>query len=81
MTHRSIGLKDIYKEDVENLIDVFNHFRNTFKVIAYCLTNREWHLIRRDIKMVKRINFGDSGIWDIACAEVAALSRQECFDY
>ena len=76
-----IGLKEIYQKDVDNLIGVFNRFRNTFEDRAHRFTNKEWRLIKRDVNMVKRIDFGKTGNWDVACSELAALNKQECFDY
>ncbi|KAF7966451.1 hypothetical protein HWV62_38372 [Athelia sp. TMB] len=75
----SLGLNEKYLDNVDKLIKNFNKLDLEF--IAHRLTNKQWRLLRRDMNMVKRIDFGESGNWDVACSEVAALGRLGCFDY
>ncbi|KAF7964614.1 hypothetical protein HWV62_4898 [Athelia sp. TMB] len=77
----SLGLNEKYLDDVDKLIKDFNRLRSDFDFIMHRLTNKQWRLLKRDMNMVKRIDFGESGNWDVACSEVAALGRQGCFDY
>ncbi|KAF7977522.1 hypothetical protein HWV62_3282 [Athelia sp. TMB] len=75
----SLGLNEKYLDNVDKLIKNFHKLDLEF--IAHRLTNKQWCLLKRDMNMVKRIDFGESGNWDVACSEVAALGRQGCFDY
>ncbi|KAF7964583.1 hypothetical protein HWV62_5469, partial [Athelia sp. TMB] len=60
----SLGLNEKYLDNVDKLIKNFNKLDLEF--IAHHLTNKQWRLLRRDMNMVKRIDFGESGNWDVA---------------
>jgi hypothetical protein len=57
--------------DVDALSTRYDHF-----------THKQWRLVKRDMKAMKTLKFGNSDEeWKQACAEVAAFGAQNYFVY
>lgn len=76
------GVKDEHNEAWLTLMANFKVFKMTFKSKVDKYTNKQWRLIKKDLKDVKRIKFRDlDNSWENVCAEIAALGVQQRFVY
>ena len=79
-TRRKVELK--HDEVIELFLRRFDDFYDTFEKMAQKYTNKQWRLIKRDVKAVKRIPLHDlAGRWEDVCSEFAGLGKQDCFLY
>jgi hypothetical protein len=71
------AINRVLEGQMEDLIDRFEDFRDTYFDRADTFTSEQWGRIRKDLRMVKTIPINSS--WTTTCVEYAALGRQYCF--
>lgn len=68
------------EKSLDNMAILFKNFdtlKDSYHQKTDKLTNRQWRLLKRDLKAVKRIDL--EGKWENICMEIAALGNQRRF--
>lgn len=72
------GVQESLAQGMKTLLERFKEFSSSFEEKYVKFTNKQWRMIRKDLKMIERIDFKQ---WDSACMELNALANQKLFMY
>ena len=80
--NRNVKLQEGQINDIDQLLRRFYESKDSISSRCDRFTNKQWREIKRDMKRIGTVKFGDSDEeWKQACAEMAAFGTQMYFVY